>query len=182
MPVASEETQHRRRPGCVRLIITSIILLVLAIIWALFMAGDFRAFEVIGHSMLPTLSRGDRIIAERVDPTTLKRGDIVVVDLPSEDGSELIKRLVALPGDTIYIRGGVFYVNGHPENDAPKDIVPFDNTVLTPKIHLGPHSYYVLGDNRPISYDSEDFGPVSGNEIWGVVLLRYAPWDKRRKF
>jgi len=174
----STKTRQRRRPGRVRLLITSIILLVLAVIWALFMAGDFRAFEVVGDSMLPTLTRGDRIIARATSPSTLQRGDIVVVDLPSEGGSELIKRLIAIPGDTIRLQDGVFYVNDEPEPAIP-GAPPFASYILIPRTRLGKNAYFVLGDNRPVSYDSEEFGPIPAQDIWGVVICRYYPWGKR---
>ncbi len=181
--MAAHTTKKSPRVSWVRLAVGSLILLILGTIWTLFLSGRFKAFEVLGNSMVPTLERGDRIIAWEEDPEELHRGDIVVVDPPpgDDDNTELVKRLMALPGDVIELRFGAFFVNGEPQ-PLPEGATPHSGFTWIPRTRLGIDQYYVLGDNRPVSYDSEEFGPVGPAAIRGKVLLRYSPWSKRKIF
>lgn len=101
-----------------------------------------RVAMVIGPSMQPTLEdHSIHILVPVQDP---KIGDIVAFRHEGHDAN-LVKRIVAGPGDTVDHWG----------------------TPLT----LGPGEYYVLGDNRENSRDSRSFGPVDGDTIWGRLVL-----------
>jgi signal peptidase I len=85
---------------------------------------------------------------------------------------DFIKRVIALPGDTIEVRGGQVWVNDQ-LIDEPyiRDKAPY----LVPRQTVPPAHYFVLGDNRSYSQDSRDFGPVPGDAIVGRVFLVYWP-------
>jgi signal peptidase I len=147
--------------------------LVLALIVHLFLA---QATIVYGQSMEPNLHPNQRLIVDklsyRLHPP--QRDDIVVVDLPDMD-EMLVKRIIALPGEKVEVRGGAVFVNGAPISESyAHDLTPYDMAPLT----LGPLAYFVMGDNRGNSNDSRSFGPITRDEIVGRVWLRYWPLDK----
>jgi signal peptidase I len=155
--------------------------------------------EIHQVSMEPNLHEGQRVIvskiekiasdwfagrAEAAEPQaesllSLHRGQIVVLyKSASRDDDPLIKRVIGLPGDTVEIRDGEVYVNGE-EIYEPYTYGKRTNcgTYCRP-IALGPDQYWVMGDNRPNSLDSRSFGPVSGAQIVGRVVVRYWPLDQ----
>jgi len=147
--------------------------LILALVVHLFLA---QATVVYGQSMEPNLRAQQRLIVDklsyRLHPP--QRNDIVVVDLPSME-EMLVKRIVALPGETVEVRRGVVYVNGVPIPELyAHDMTAYDMAPLL----LGPLSYFVMGDNRGNSNDSRSFGPITRDEVVGRVWLRYWPLEK----
>jgi signal peptidase I len=147
--------------------------LVLALVVHLFLA---QATVVYGQSMEPNLHAQQRLIVDKLSYRihSPQRNDIVVVDLPSMD-EMLVKRIVALPGERVEVRGGVVYVNDVPIPEPyPHDRTAYDMAPIT----LGPLSYFVMGDNRGNSNDSRSFGPITRDEVVGRVWLRYWPLDK----
>ncbi|MBP6440563.1 MAG: signal peptidase I [Caldilineaceae bacterium] len=151
--------------------------LVLALIVHLFLA---QATIVFGQSMEPNLHQNERLIVDKLSYRVRapERGDIVVVDLPDME-EMLVKRIVALPGEQVEIQRGVVYVNGAPISEPfAHDMIEYD----TPRLTLGPLSYFVLGDNRGNSNDSRSFGPVTRDQILGRVWLRYWPLDHATLF
>ena len=147
--------------------------LVLALIVHLFLA---QATIVYGQSMEPNLHPNQRLIVDKLSYRlhAPQRNDIVVVDLPEME-EMLVKRIVALPGETVEVRGGTVYVNdvAIPE-PYDHDLTAYDMAPLT----LGPLAYFVMGDNRGNSNDSRSFGPITRDEVVGRVWLRYWPLDQ----
>ncbi|MCA9391594.1 signal peptidase I [candidate division WWE3 bacterium] len=139
--------------------------------------------EVRGASMQPTFYTGDRVITEKVSLyfTDVSRGDVVVVKSP-QYSEPLIKRVVALPGETIEIQNGDVYING----DVLSEPYLATGVMTTGQMFLHdgspykllPDEYLVMGDNRPVSSDSRSWGTVTKKEIVGVVLFRYWPIDR----
>lgn len=147
--------------------------LVLALIVHLFLA---QATIVYGQSMEPNLHPNQRLIVDKFSYRwhPPHRDDIVVVDLPDME-EMLVKRIVALPGETVEVRRGQVFVNGVAISEAyPHDLTPYD----MPPLRLGPLAYFVMGDNRGNSNDSRSFGPVLRDEIVGRVWLRYWPLNE----
>ena len=147
--------------------------LILALVVHLFLA---QATIVYGQSMEPNLHPNQRLIVDKLSYRlhSPQRNDIVVVDLPDME-EMLVKRIVALPGETVEVRRGLVYVNGTPIAEPyAHDLTPYDMAPRT----LGPLAYFVMGDNRGNSNDSRSFGPVSREEIVGRVWLRYWPLDQ----
>lgn len=134
--------------------------------------------RVPSHSMEPTLRPGDRVLLRRTQLSrddlrrTLRRGDIVVFESPTSSRTLLIKRVVALPGETIELHHGILAIDDTmivTENwldDAPRaDVLDAD----VPATKLGRRELYVLGDNRADSVDSRTFGPIDIGDVRGVA-------------
>ncbi len=104
------------------------------------------------------------------------RGDIVVLHPPKSENTddEFIKRVIAIPNDTIEIKQGQVYVNGHALKE--KYIKESPNYTL-PLQTIPPDSYFVLGDNRNNSNDSRFFGPVPRENIVGKATIAIWPLD-----
>jgi signal peptidase I len=143
-----------------------------------------QAFSIPSTSMVPTLNVHDRILVLKAffNWHRLREGDIVVFTHPPRDhcpgpaGSDLVKRVIALPGQTIYSAGGILYVDGRRLREPylpPDDPLgpPIPGATRQHPFHVGPGEVYVLGDNRSISCDSRFWGPVKGASIIGRVVM-----------
>lgn len=128
---------------------------------------------VKGSSMEPCLHDGDRLVVDRVAYAVadVQRGDVVVLRYPRNPDVDFVKRVVGLPGDRIAMRDGTLFVNGE-ANDAYGCIL--DRQDLLERT-VPPQHYFVLGDNRPISCDSRDFGLVAEALLKGRVRARFWP-------
>jgi len=140
--------------------------------------------QVKGASMDPTFQTGDYIFTSKITYKfrSYERGDVVVFQSPKNPDIEYIKRIIGLPGDRLVIRNSDIYVNENLvqenylsartnlwEGGFVKDGV----TVIVPEDYL-----FVMGDNRPRSSDSREFGPVPTTSIIGHVFYRYFPTNK----
>jgi signal peptidase I len=151
------------------------LLLVLALLLAIFWIA-FTPVRIEGDSMLPGLRDGDRVLVTR-SYTQPARGDVVrVVDFGPRDkaGPRVIKRVVALPGDTVGVVSGRAFVNGA-LTDMPEGVILSDNDASDAENVVPAGHVYVLGDNRPVSLDSRFFGPVPLDAISGKVVFLYTP-------
>jgi signal peptidase I len=160
------------------------VFLVLALFAGALFALD-RTFLVYpihaeGVNEAPTIGCHDRYLSEGFtyhfrDP---RRGEMVGIHARGAIGGKitpdpnardlaLTKRVVGVPGDTVFVKRHHVYVNG----------VQFDDieTPSFPKVTLAKDEYFVLGDNRTFSEDSRDFGPVPRDAIFGKVFLIYWP-------
>lgn len=128
---------------------------------------------VRGSSMEPTFQDGDGVIVDRITPLNhYQRFQDLTFFFPRNPDLRFIKRIAALPGETVEMRNGLLFINGNPMA-YPTQIVP-DNTNLGPFI-VPENTFFVLGDNRPNSQDSRDFGCVPFNLVDGLVRVRYWP-------
>ncbi len=134
----------------------------------------FNLSVVRGTSMAPGISDGDRILIETWATAAEEsaRGGVVVLNSPIESGVDYIKRLIALPGDVVQIAGGRVEVNGTQIEEAYA-IAGSPN--LFQWTRVAPGHVFVLGDNRPHSSDSREFGAVPVELIRGRVNLRVWP-------
>ena len=146
-----------------------------------------QAFFIPSGSMIPTFNIGDRILVDKAffDYHDLKEGAIVVFSQPTRDTmcgppeTDLVKRVIATPGQTIWSVGNTIYINGRVLNEsyltaaAREDLGPPIKKTTVPQ-----NEFYVLGDNRSISCDSRYWGPVPGKTIVGQVILRW--WHNHR--
>jgi signal peptidase I len=144
----------------------------------------FQTFWIPTTSMVPTLDVNDRILVLKAffNWHQLREGDIVVFTHPPRDQcggpaeSDLVKRVIALPGQTIYSAAGILYVDGRrlrepylPPDDPLGPPIP-DATRQRP-FHVPAGEFYVMGDNRAISCDSRFWGPIKGSTIVGRVIM-----------
>jgi signal peptidase I len=157
-------------------------------------------FRVDGASMDPTFSSGQALVVDKVayyhvEGTPLarvlpasrqgailypfggpQRGDVAVFHAPTEPGADFIKRIIGLPGDRILIRSGQVLVNDQPVDDSE---ILFRASYTYPAngepLIVPDDSYFVLGDNRPVSYDSHTGWVVPASDLVGQAWVRYWP-------
>lgn len=140
--------------------------------------------QVKGESMMPTFQNGNYIFTSKVTykMRSPERGDVVVFHSPGNAEIEYIKRIIGLPGDTVMLQNQEVYVNGK-KLDEPyiaSKTLPLPGGYAEENVPMNiPDGYYfVMGDNRPHSSDSRDFGPITYESIVGQVFYRYFPADK----
>lgn len=157
-------------------IYTILIAIVLVIIIRTFIL-DSRV--VPSTSMVPSIVPGDRLFVEKLSHrfAGLNRGDVVVFKPPAETGlkDDLIKRLIALPGDTVEVKNGKLYLN-----DVAQD-EPYLNGAIEYKMAkqiVPPDSIFVMGDNRNQSLDSHIWGVAQIASIKGKAWVTYWPLNR----
>jgi len=148
----------------------------------------FKPFYVKGASMEPNFFDHEYLI---IDELTYRfnepnRGDVIVFKYPDNPKEYFLKRIIGLPGERVKITGGqvLIYNEGHPEGLSikegylPKNIYTDGERTIT----LGQDQFFVLGDNRPNSYDSRRFGAVDRNLIVGRAWFRGWPISRIQLF
>ncbi len=159
----------------------------------------FQPFFVQGSSMEPNFEDGEYLVVSEfgykytllpigsdfaVRPwKELTRQEPVVFHYPKNPEQYYIKRVIGLPGESVEIKGNkVIIINKiHPDGYVLDEKAYLDKTVSTtdmPRLKLADDEYFVLGDNRPFSYDSRAFGPVKKQAVIGNVLLRAWPMSR----
>jgi signal peptidase I len=130
-------------------------------------------------SMLPTIRPGDRLFVEKVTHhfAGVHPGDIVVFDPPEAANFEddLIKRLIAVAGDSVEVKNGTLYVNDHPV-DEPYVEDPMNYEMAKQTVPDG--KIFVLGDNRNSSLDSHRWGFADLDSVQGKAMLIYWPLNR----
>ena len=162
-----------------------------------------QPFYVPSESMLPTIEVNDRVMISKLnyqfaDP---QRGDIVVFTSPFNDdidnesffgsvvrhvleaigirtasADDLIKRVVAVGGDTVEVRGGYLFINGLQVNEPYLEspgLMPEFAAIVVPADNV-----FVMGDNRSVSYDSRKFGPIPEADLLGEAVVRIWPLSR----
>ena len=139
----------------------------------------YQPVKVEGTSMAPLLTDQERIFINkfvyRFEP--IGRGDVVVFWYPLDRSKSFIKRVVALPGETVEIRQGRVYVNGKRLNE-PYVPPQFTDVSTFGPVRVPPDEYFVMGDHRASSNDSRVFGPVPTHYIYGKAVFAYWPMER----
>jgi signal peptidase I len=145
----------------------------------------FQVFSIPSSSMESTLDINDRILVWKAFFSwhDVHQGDIVVFTHPPRDhcpgpDSDLVKRVVALPGQTIYSAGGNIYVDGRrlaepylPPHEPFGPPIP--GATSRAPLRVPPGELYVMGDNRPVSCDSRFWGPIKGTSVVGKAVVLF---------
>jgi signal peptidase I len=190
----------RGRGGLGAVIITTAVVMWAAFAVIVLVVLDARAFRIPSEAMEPGLEIGDRFVT--TGTSSPDREDIVTFYPPAgaltaECGTKrpsdsacprpsggpvdvaFVKRVVAVGGDRVSVRGGRVQLNGEPQDE------PFirvggacANCDLPREITVPRGHYFVMGDNRSASADSREWGPVPGDWIIGKARLRYWPPDR----
>lgn len=192
--------RRRRRWGIIREAVrTALVVALVFVVTQSAVAGR----EVEGPSMEPAYHTGqvvfiNRLVYRRLDGGRVvralpfgervagqsflfhgpRRGEVIVFRPPFPSRTDLIKRVIAVPGDHLQIAGGIVTVNGEVVAE------PYVRGLSTAcagtwcDVTLGPDQYYVLGDNRPLSSDSRIWGPVHGQQIRGKAWVIVRPLNE----
>lgn len=184
---------------------------VLLIVVAFFIASIiqselFALTEVNMESMMETLEPGDKLIMNKLaynfdepqrgdiiiflrdEPVNgvLGRASIYISDIAKKLNKDfrrnrLIKRVIAVPGDSVEIIDNILYVNGIEQNEPYARIDPFEKIVLNrnlKKVDVQAGQLFVMGDNRGHSMDSRDFGVINRSWVEGKAVFRIIPFSK----
>lgn len=156
-----------------RMLLDILETVVLAVVLFLGINAVSARVRVDGSSMIPTLQNGEFVLVNRMayrigDP---QRGDIIVFRSINENGLDLIKRIIGLPGDRVQVRDGQVMVNGQALSE------PY---IAAPPRYSGewevPQGFlFVLGDNRNDSSDSHQWGLLPAENVIGKAILIYWP-------
>ena len=156
-------------------------LVVFGAIFALVYLFVAQFHKVSGNSMFPTYHNGDYLITEKISYKlgNPRRGDVIVLKNPRDESQDFIKRVIAIPGDTIKIEGQSVFINGGQleENYLPSQTPTHSGAFLKDgdPVKAGVDQYFVLGDNRDHSSDSREWGAVTKEKIIGKAFFRYWP-------
>ncbi len=139
--------------------------------------------EVVGSSMVPNFQNGQHLIANKIlykiaEP---QRGDVIIFRY--SESQDFIKRIIGLPGDKISLMDGKLYINDKELIEKEYlaatiytkggDYLHEGETIVIPE-----DKYFAVGDNRPGSSDSREFGPIEKDSIKGKVWLVYFPFNE----
>lgn len=180
-----ERISDRPKAGIFRELLQFIIIVLVIIIPIRFFVA--QPFVVVGESMLPTFTTNEYLVVDELSYKfeAPERGQVIVFKYPyateeNGDAKYFIKRIIGLPGETVIIKNDTVTIKNadHPDGfvlNEPYTSAPTDTTMTTT---LGLNQYFVMGDNRPESFDSRSWGPVDKNLIVGKALLRLLPPSK----
>ncbi len=151
-------------------------LVVSAAISVLIITFLYQPVRVEGTSMLPRLEDHDRLFINKFvyHVESIHRGDVVVFHYPRDPEKSYIKRVIALPGDELWIDHGRVWLNGKPlrEGYVPEK---YRDSRSMAEIIVPEDNYFMMGDHRSISSDSREFGPVERELIYGKAVFVYWP-------
>jgi signal peptidase I len=138
--------------------------------------GAVQYTPIHGPSMEPGLQSEQGVIVNQLAYFfgAPQRGDVIVFHPPISPSEEYIKRIIAIPGDTIALTDTSVTVNGVELKEPyvnPADTGPNENGQVIPPTKLGPGEYWVMGDNRGDSIDSRAFGAVPRQNIVGKAEM-----------
>lgn len=161
----------------------SLILLVALLISLFIVTYVGQRTVVDGESMESTLYHGDNLIVDKIsyrfgEP---ERFDIIVFPAHYDDSTYLVKRIIGLPGETVYIddEGNIYIDDELLEEDYGKEEI-LSGGIASKPVTLGADEYFVMGDNRNASLDSRDYmvGNIKREDIIGRAWMQIYPFDK----
>jgi signal peptidase I len=188
---ASAEGKPSQSGGRRHVLVEWVVIVVVALVAALLIKTfAIQAFFIPSQSMEPTLLPGDRVLVNKLayDFHPVHTGDVIVFRRPPNDTTpgidDLIKRVIGLPGQTIYVANCGVYINGKElaqpylpkgwQNPSSEYCTTWTSNLPDPyKVPKG--YYFVMGDNRKDSYDSRYWGPLPANYIVGRAFVRMWP-------
>ena len=140
--------------------------------------------KIKGQSMDPNFANGEYLLTDKITYRLRqpKRGDVIVFEAPGANGEEFIKRIIATPGEKIYLHEGNIFINGlkliepylsESLYTSSGNFLREDSEIVIPENH-----YFVMGDNREASSDSRTWGLIDKQKITGKAWVIYWPPDK----
>lgn len=177
-----------------RLIREWVLVVVVALGAALFVRMYvLQQFYISGPSMETTLFQNNRVLVNKLSYRLhgIHRGDVVVFDRVTTNGTtvahdDLIKRVIAVEYDSVEIKKCVVYVNGASINEPylDRDVLALSNLIdrcRVPdmsRVVVPQNQLFVLGDNRPDSFDSRSFGTISEKLVLGRAFAVVWPFSR----
>ena len=147
----------------------------------------FRPFQVSGESMYPTFENKEYILTNLIglklsDP---QRGDVVVFKSPTDEEKDFIKRVIGTPGDSVYLSEGFVYLNGKKLDESAylsSDVRTYGGSFMheNEPVTVPENHYLVMGDNRPFSSDSREWGFLEEKAVIGKSFFVYWPINEMR--
>ncbi len=173
----SKDVSFERRYRLVREVIETVVLTLLMF---LIINLAIQNFDVVGHSMEGRLHDGERVMVDKVSYIfhSPARGDIIVFDAPPQPGTDYVKRIIGVPGDTVTVDHGAPIVNGvrlHETYVDPQRLGPTGGDRPVQNLRIPDGYYFTMGDNRVGSSDSRSWGLLPRKNIHGRVVLVYWP-------
>ncbi len=157
-----------------------VVLAVMVMIYLFIMSPQ----EINGASMEPNFHNGEYILTNKIEYKLVdpQRGDVVIFKSPKNKDIDYIKRIIAKPGETVSLKNNALFVNGNKVEEpylSPGTYI-FGGSFLqeNQSVVIPPGQYFVLGDNRPHSSDSREFGPIAKEDFIGKAVLRYWPFPE----
>ena len=176
----SEVNEKAKSAKWLTCLIEAVILGLAILLIAMVRLSWLEPAGVTSDSMENTLKVGEKFLVDHRKSLsgTWKRGDIVLIETVNDQWGEdtLVKRVIALPGETVEVVGGQAMINGKALKENYLKEAAEDEAV--PPLVLGAGQYYVMGDNRNNSADSRQYGSVSNDEIRGRVTRKFWPMGK----
>ena len=174
---------------------------ILALLIFLALQFSVENFRVEGKSMDPTLAEGEHLLVNklvyfRLDLESLAtflpfvgeeragslfpfhpphRGEVIVFHFPGDRSRDFVKRVIGLPGEVVEVRAGQTLIDGQPLDEP---YVSHEDLSSMHPFAVPLDSYFVMGDNRRVSNDSRDWGPVQEDDLIGKGWVSYWPLDK----
>ena len=196
-PMPKEAATSSREKRLMSLLREIVVIVLLALVIFVVVSALVESVEVYLDSMAPNLEPGQRLLVNKAvyfhvdkghflswlpflkssgDERFLfhppRRGEVIVFKPPLDDDREYIKRIIAVPGDTVEIKEGKVYLNGEPLDEPYiKQAIKY----TMPPMRVPSERYFVLGDNRNNSSDSHVWGTVPLDNIIGKASLSYWP-------
>lgn len=130
--------------------------------------GGWTIFKVSGPSMNPTYTDGQYLIGSAWTLDEIERGDIVIAESPT--GKDVIKRVIALPNETIEVIDGKVFIDGEEIDESYLVNTMFETENHT-AITLDDDQYFIMGDNRNMSTDSRIYGPIERKAILSKIFV-----------
>ncbi|MCP4131647.1 MAG: signal peptidase I [bacterium] len=136
-------------------------------------------FTVSGSSMEPNLKKGEKIILTKIG--TPEKGAVILINSPIENDRVLLKRIIAVYGDTVEVRNKIIYINDQKTRfswktlSSDKRIFPMNFTYRDnmPAVKLQRKEFFVIGDNLDYSFDSRAFGAINEDMIVGRMIYKF---------
>jgi signal peptidase I len=153
-----------------KVIVIIFVVIVALVVW-IYWAGIFpvQVYKNVGHSMEPTIQDGGYVGLNKAD-TNYQRSDLVVAKDPIEN-KEVIKRIIGVPNDTLELKDGKVLINNSSMEEKYIIGNTFPHSAAT-KFVLGSNDFFIMGDNRMVSKDSRDYGPIGRDRILGKAVLK----------
>lgn len=147
----------------------------------------FRPFQVSGESMFPTFKNREYILTNLITLRfdSPKKGDVIVFKAPTDAEKDFIKRVIGTAGDSVGIQDGFVYVNGDRLDESKylgSDVRTYAGSFLSEDedVIVPDGEYFVMGDNRPFSSDSREWGFLKQKDIIGKSFFVYWPINNMR--